>query len=140
MTVLECVLIAIEVKPVLALPSVVYPVEYRLRYESTPVGGCAIGIEIGLIDHLHILLSVKRAGTTVRVRLSHETIVSDGYFPFLALFGGYEDHTVCRTRAIDRCGCGIFKDIDGLDVIGIDSVESVVGCAGDYTVYDKQRR
>ena len=52
-----------------------------------------------------------------------------GYFDtsLLATFGGDKDDTVAGTCAVDGCGSGILQYGDGLDVVGVERFQQVVG-------------
>ena len=134
MAVLEGVLVAVNVKPVLAFPTVIYFVENGLRNKCTPVGGAAEGVEVGLVDDLHVLLSVEVAGLAVGIGPAYETVVGNGDLAFLTLLGGDEDYTVGGTCTVDGGGSGVLQYVDALDVVGVDAVQAVVCRTGHDTV------
>ena len=123
MAVLESVLVAINVKPVLAFPAVVDFVENGLGNKRAPVGGGAVGVEVGLVDDFHILPGVEGARLAVGIGPAYETVVCNGDLALLALLGGDEDYTVGGTCTVDGCGRGVLQHVDALDVVGVDAVQ-----------------
>src|SRR5690606_4863709 len=58
----------------------------------------------------------------------------EGGLPGLSLFGGNENDSIGCPRSVDGSRSGVFQDIDGLDIGGVETVD----IAADHVVNDVQ--
>ena len=137
---LQGVLVFILLEPVGTFPTLIYLVENLLRNKAAPVGSGSVSIEVGLIDNLHVLLSINSTRHLVGVRPTYETIILYLNLTGLTLLGGYQNHTIGSTGTIDGSRGGILQYIDALDIIRIQTVQTVISCTSIDTVDNQQRR
>ena len=67
------------------------------------------------IEHIH-LMSIGLYGNTC--------IEIDFHLTFFATLGGDDDDTIGSAATIDRGRCGIFKHLNGLDVVAVQLVHA----------------
>ena len=137
---LHGVLHAIDLKPVGAFPSCIHLIDDALRNNTFPVQRISRCIKVQLVHNLHVLLGIQRGRTLGGVAPSDISVVRSLNLTNLSLLGGHQNHTVGSTGTIDGSRGGVLQHVDALDVSGVQTVQTVVGCSCRDTVDDQQWR
>ena len=135
---LKRILVFIFLEPVSTFPAIVHLVENRLRNLACPVGSCTVCVEVCLVDELHILLSGYQTRNLVGIRHTYIAIILNSNLAFLTLLRGNEDDTVGSTSTIDGSRSGILQYVDALDVVWIQTVQTVIGCTRNNSVDNEE--
>ena len=124
-------------EPVGTVPGSVHDTFVLFWDQCGPVVGGNTCNLVGLIIDLHILFGIQRCNTIgIRVLPSHIAVEAYLYATAsLTFLGGYQNNTIGTTCTIDGAGGGILQNVDTLDIVGREVLDSGIG----NTVYNYQR-
>ena len=87
-------------------------------------GGNLACIQAAFVHHDSILCSIQDSGLAPWVLEAIGEIIADFCLAFLAFLCGDEDNAVCSTCAVDSTGSSILEDLDTLNIVGVQVVDT----------------
>ena len=100
------------------------------------VAGQVAVVELHLVHHHHVLLSIEDLSLLPWVLPSVAHIVVDSGFSFGTLLGGDQDYTIGGTCPVDGCRGSILEDLHRFDIHRVEVVDTT---AHDHAIDDIER-